>query len=111
MPAPILQLGCQIMCPHGGQCMPVTKNSSVTVGGGFALLSDDQFSIVGCTYTLPGPVVHPCLSISWSQPAEKVKVNGSAVLLQTSTGQCKAADQTTQGMAIVSAVQSKVMAT
>lgn len=109
--AAILQLGCQIMCPHGGQCMPSTQNSSVQVDGAFALLSDDTFNISGCTFMLPPSTPHPCMTISWSSPAQKVTVNGSAVLLETSQGQCTAADQTVQGMAIVSAVQSKVTAT
>lgn len=111
MPAAILQVGCQIKCPHGGTCTPVTTNSTVKVDGAFALLVNDQFTIAGCAFLLPPPTPHPCMLIEWQAPAQKVTVNGSAVLLETSLGQCKAADQSVQGMAIVSAVQTKVMAT
>jgi hypothetical protein len=88
----------------------VTTNSKVQVGGGYALLVGDQFPIAGCTYMM-GQVPHPCMTISWSSPAQKVTVSGSAVLLESSQGQCTAADQAVQGMASVSGVQTKVKAT
>jgi len=104
----ILQQGCTIQCPHGGMATAVPSNSSVKVGGSVALLVSDTFTIAGCTFTLPGGVLHPCMTIQWLGEAQKVKVNGTAVLLESSTGLCKAADGAPQGSASVSAVQAKV---
>ena len=109
--AAILQDSCQIKCPHGGQCSPVTANQSVKVDSGFALLVSDTFTISGCTFTIPGTGPHPCVTISWSGPSQKVTVNGTPVLLESSVGQCAAADQAVQGVAMVSGVQTKVSAT
>ena len=113
MGSAILQVGCTIQCPHGGSCSPVTSNSSVKVGGSFALLVADTFPVAGCSFMMPvaPPVPHPCITIQWSAPAQKVTVSGTAVLLQSSQGQCTAADQAVQGMALVSGAQSKVTAT
>jgi hypothetical protein len=110
MGSPILQVGCTIQCPHGGMCSPVTTNTTVKVGGSLALLVADTFPIAGCTFS-PGPVPHPCVTVEWSAPAQKVTVSGTAVLLESSQGQCKAPDQAVQGMAMVSGAQTKVKAT
>jgi hypothetical protein len=110
MGAFILQLGVTIQCPHGGQGTVVNTNTRVKVGGGFALLSTDTCTIAGCPLNVSG-APHPCVTVQWQSPAQKVKVMGKPVLLQTSTGMCKAADQAVQGTAIVSGVQTKVKGT
>jgi hypothetical protein len=79
----------------------------VKVGGAFALLSTDVFTVAGCPFTLPGGVYHPCVLIQWQSPATKIKINGTPVLLESSIGMCQAADQAVQGKAIVSGVQTK----
>jgi hypothetical protein len=87
----------------------VTTNTKVKLSGNFALLSTDVMTIAGCAFTLPGPKPSPCVTIQWSGPAQKVKVNGTAVLLQTSVGLCKSPEGAPQGPATVSGVQTKVM--
>jgi hypothetical protein len=111
MAAGILQMGCTIQCPHGGQATAVPTNSKVKVDGAFALLPTDTFTIAGCSFTLPGPSPSPCLTIQWSAEATKVKVSGTGVLLETSIGLCKAATQAPQGPATISGVQTKVKGT
>jgi hypothetical protein len=106
--APIMDVGCTVQCPHGGKASIVTANSVVKVGGGYAVLKTDTMTIAGCAFTLPGPKPSPCVSIEWNGEAQKVKVNGTAVLLQTSVGLCKSAEGTPQGPAVVAGVQAKV---
>jgi len=112
MSAPILQLGCTIMCPHGGTASVVNTNSKVKVGGAFALLATDTYTIAGCPFQIPfgvGTKPQPCVTIEWVNEAQKVKVSGNPVLLQNSQGLCKSAEQLVQGTAIVTGVQTSVM--
>jgi hypothetical protein len=108
--APILDMGCTIQCPHGGTVTVVTTNTKVKVGGNFAILKSDVMTVAGCAFTLPGPKPSPCLTVEWSAEAQKVKVDGTAVLLQTSVGLCKSPDGAPQGPALVTGAQTKVMA-
>lgn len=107
MGAPILQLGCTIQCPHGGMTSVINTNTRVKVGGNYALLSTDTYTIAGCPFMISNSP-HPCVTIQWTAPAQRVKVSGNPVLLQTSVGLCKAADQLLQGTALISGVQTRV---
>jgi hypothetical protein len=108
MAAPILQLGCTIRCPHGGMASVVNTNTRVKVGGNYALLSTDAYTVAGCPFILPGLKPQPCVTIQWQSEAKRVKVAGSPVILQTSVGLCKSAEQVAQGTALVSGVQARV---
>jgi hypothetical protein len=103
----ILDAGCTIQCPHGGQATLAPSNAQVKVGGNFALLVSDTMMVSGCPFTVPPGVPMPCVTIQWSSPAGKVTVNGTPVLLQSSQGLCLNATGAPQGTAIVSGVQSK----
>lgn len=103
----ILQQGCTIMCPHGGRATVVPTNTRVKVGGGYALLPTDTYVIAGCPFTV-GPKYQPCVSIQWTAPATRVKVNGTPVLMESSVGLCKSAEQIVQGTAMVQGVQRQV---
>jgi hypothetical protein len=105
--AAILQQGCVIQCPHGGMVNPIPANVRVRVGGGFALLATDVFIVAGCPFTV-GPKPQPCITVEWQAPTQRVQVNGQTVLLATSIGLCKSAEQVVQGVAIVSAAQPRV---
>jgi hypothetical protein len=111
MASAILQMGCTIQCPHGGQATAVPSNTKVKVDNAFALLPTDQFIIAGCSFTLPNATPSPCLTIQWQGEATKVKINGTGPLLESSSGLCKAATQAPQGQASISGAQTKVKAT
>jgi hypothetical protein len=85
----------------------ITSNTRVKVGGGYALLVSDTYLVAGCPFVL-GSSPHPCVTIEWMAPAQRVRVSGDPVLLQTSIGLCKAADQFVQGVALISGVQTRV---
>lgn len=107
MGAPVLQLGCTIRCPHGGMANVANTNTRVKVGSNYALLSTDTYTIAGCPFTV-GTKPQPCVTIQWQSEARRVKVAGRPVLLQTSVGHCKSAEQVVQGTALVTGVQTRV---
>jgi hypothetical protein len=87
MGVPILDMGCTITCPHGGQATVVPSNTQVRVGGNLALLVSDTMIIAGCSFIV-GTAPMPCLTIQWTVPATRNTVNGTPVLLQSSVGLC-----------------------
>jgi hypothetical protein len=103
----ILDMGCTIQCPHGGQATVVPGNLRVKVGGNLALLATDTMIIAGCAFNVSGAPV-PCVTIQWTAPATRDTVNGTPVLLLSSVGLCLNAANAPQGTAIVSGVQTKV---
>jgi hypothetical protein len=105
--APILQQGCTIQCPHGGTASVVNTNTRVKIGGNYALLSPDTYTVAGCPFVIGGKL-QPCVTIQWQAAAGRVKVSGKPVLLQSSVGLCKSAEQVVQGVAIVTGVQARV---
>jgi hypothetical protein len=109
--AKILDTGCTIQCPHGGQATLTTANSEVKVGGNYALLATDMLTISGCTFTVPPGTPMPCLTIQWSAPATNVMVTEQPVLLDSSVGLCINATGAPQGTATVSGPQTKVSGT
>jgi len=103
----ILDLGCTIQCPHGGQATVTPGNTRVKVGGNFALLATDAMTIAGCSFNVSGAPV-PCLTIQWSIPATLVTATGPQVLLESSVGACLNAAGAPQGLASVNGIQTHV---
>lgn len=108
MGANVLDMGCTIKCPHGGAVTVIPGNVIFKAGGNFMLLSTDVMTIAGCTFTLPNNQPSPCTTIEWKNEAKKVKINSTPVLLETSLGICKNAQNAPQGTAIITGVQKKV---
>jgi hypothetical protein len=101
----ILDTGCTVACPHGGQATITSANTKVKVGGKPAVLATDTMLISKCSFTLPSGTPSPCVTVQWSAPAGRVTVNGTAVLLSSSQGVCKSAAGAPQGPAQVSGMQ------
>lgn len=110
MPALALHVGARIMCPHGGQGQDVTTNVRVKASGMALATVADQFPIAGCVFTI-GTKPQPCVTVRWVTPALRVKVNGSPVILQTSSGLCQSAEQAPQGPPTATATQLRVKGT
>jgi hypothetical protein len=98
-----------MMCPHGGQVQAIPAQTKVLLEGQPALLASDTFSVLGCPFAI-GAVPSPCISVTWTAPAAQVQITGQPPLLQTSLGLCNTAAGAPQGMALVSGVQTKVIA-
>ncbi len=108
MGARILDVGCTIQCPHGGEVTGImSANTAVSVGGDLAVLATDLMTIERCSFNVSGTPV-PCVTIQWSDLATKSSVTAFPVLLETSVGQCLNAAGGPQGTAIVNGVQTRV---
>lgn len=108
MGAPILQLGCTTQCPQGGTTNAVPAKARVKVGGNYALPVTDTYIVAGCPFILPGPKPSPCLTMQWQAEAQRVRVTGKPVLLQTGVGLRKSPEGLVRGTAIISGVQTQV---
>jgi hypothetical protein len=105
MPAHILTMTSTVQCPHGGMGTAIPSQTKVRIDGAPVLLESDVHTVAGCSLN------NPCVQIAWSAGAQKVSVNGTAVLIRTSMGQCKSGAGSVQGMAIIANTQTKVKAT
>jgi hypothetical protein len=108
MPGDVLTEDSTIQCPHGGVAALSTANTKVKVGGAFALLESDIFTVSGCPFTI-GPKYSPCTRIEWSAGAVKVRAD-TAVLVSSSIGVCYSGESLPQGLAIIANTQSKLSA-
>lgn len=81
-------------------------NSRVKIGGGYAILVSDAMIISGCPFNISGSPL-PCTTIQWMNESVSIKVNGQAVLLDTSIGLCKNPAGAPQGAAIISGTQTQ----
>lgn len=103
----LFHVGATAMCPHAGQMTVASSNTKVMVSGQPVATMSDTFTIAGCVFA-PGGAAHPCVTTQWLTPATRVQVNGQPVILQTSSGLCKAADQAPQGAPLVVVTQVRV---
>ena len=74
------------------------------------LLESDTHTIVGCAF-YDGSSYSPCLTMEWSAGASAMRVNGTAVLVTSSVGQCKNGGGVVQGVGVVASTQLSVTAT
>lgn len=107
MPGKYLTELATIMCPHGGQAVLKTSNSNVSAVKGNVLLESDEHQVAGCTFTLPLPKPSPCISIKWKAGTTKATIDGTAILIDSSVGECYSAENAMQGSAIIANKQPK----
>jgi hypothetical protein len=106
MPGNLLTTGSTVQCPHGGQALLLTSNTSVLGPDGPVLLETDVHVGTGCPFTV-GTVYSPCLRIEWQAAATATGVNELGPLVETSVGICYSAQGAPQGTAIVAATQQE----
>jgi hypothetical protein len=109
MPGRILTVGSTVQCPHGGQAILTTANMRVSALSGNALLESDVHVVAGCPFCI-GTSPSPCVRIEWMAGAAKLAVQGTPVLLESSTGTCYNPASAPQGVAIVVQAENKVSA-
>ncbi|MGH8263130.1 MAG: hypothetical protein ACRETU_03080 [Steroidobacterales bacterium] len=109
MPGFVLTVASTVQCTHGGTATAVPSNTSVQADSSPVLVESDTHTVAGCSFNVSGSPM-PCVTIAWSAGATKVKINGTAVLVKSSVGQCKNGAGVVQGMAIVASTQTKVSA-
>lgn len=109
----VFHVGGSAMCPHGGQLSTVPGNPRVTVGGQPVATMNDQYPIAGCPFQVPigtGTKPQPCVTAQWLVPAMRVTAGGSPLILQSSSGLCKSAEQIPGGPPSVTVTQVRVSA-
>lgn len=105
----IFHMSAVATCPHQtGQISTIVSNPRVKVSSQAVATLSDQYLIVGCAFTVPITKPQPCIQVQWLQVATRVRVNGSPVVLKTSQGLCKSAEQIPQGPPSVKVTQQRV---
>lgn len=110
MPNPVAHVGAVAQCPHGGCVTFVPSGPRVFVNGSPVATTADMDQVAGCAFNVSGSP-HPCLTVKWLVPAQRVTSNLLPLILQASGGLCVAGDQAPQGPPIVSSTQPRVVAT
>ena len=82
----LLHLGATVLCSHGGQAMPTSTSTRVQLSGQPAVNLSHSYQIAGCPFATPEPAPKPCLSVQWTSPATRVRIEGSPAILSTSQG-------------------------
>lgn len=111
MPGPVLHAGVSATCPHGGPLTIVTASPKVLVSGLPVAVLTDQGLIAGCVFTVPPGKPQPCVSTRWIAAATRVFANGQPVLINPGAALCLSAEQIPGGPPIITASQTRVMAT
>ncbi len=109
MPGYVLTSSSTVQCTHGGSASVSPSNTKVMADNAPILVESDVHMVAGCPFMI-GNTPSPCVQIAWSAGAAKVTVNGTAVLVQSSVGQCKAGTGAVQGVAMIVNTQTKVQA-
>jgi hypothetical protein len=104
----ILTTASSMMCPHGGTVTASPSSTSTQAGGAPILTTADTFAIAGCSFTLPGAVPSPCVTVQWVQSAAKSTRGGAPTLTLASVGLCLAATQSPQGPVVIASTQPQV---
>ena len=89
MPGFLLNMGCVVMCMHGGQATPTASNPRVKIMGMPVPMPSAPFMVAGCAMAVPppaGPGPTPCISATFLPPTLTVRVKsmGQPLLCQTS---------------------------
>lgn len=110
MPGPVLHTGTTANCPHGGMLNIIAASPRVTVSGMPAAVLTDQGLVAGCVFTV-GTKPQPCVTTRWIAGATRVLANGQPLLINPCVALCISADQIPGGPPIISASQTRVIAT
>ena len=110
MPGLLLHNGAIITCPHPfGTVTAPAGSPRVLLNGKTALTMAHLHTVKGCQFTIPGPTLHPCVTVR-VEASTKVLIDNVAAAILTPTVLCYAADQAPQGPPNSSPIQNKVIA-
>ena len=87
MPGPLLHLGAQVLCAHGGTATPSAPNPRVLVSGQPTVVMTAPYLIAGCPFPRGGAPA-PCVTAQWTVAATRVFSNGQPVVLVDSQALC-----------------------
>ncbi|MFL6216657.1 MAG: hypothetical protein ACJ74J_22430 [Blastocatellia bacterium] len=87
MPGPLVHVGAQVLCAHGGQAQPTAPNPRVTVSGQATVTQPPPYSVAGCPFNVSGGP-SPCVTAQWTTAATRVMSNGQPLILLDSQATC-----------------------
>lgn len=119
MPGFVLHSNFGMQCTHQIPCMTSPIQQRVLVNGQPVAIATNIIQVSpGCPFQVPvvaGTKPQPCVTVKWANLSTRVLVGGQPVLLQPPTGSgagvCQSAEQIPQGPPLVTAVQTRVIAT
>jgi hypothetical protein len=82
MPGPLLQVGAQLLCPHGGTITILPAGARATVDGAPVANLAATGIVNGCLNV--GTGLAACTAVTWLVGAMRVTVNGVPALVTTS---------------------------
>ena len=88
MPSFVVHLDATVRCAHGGQAVPASPNSRVSVAGQAAVTIAGPWLVAGCALPPPPAANGPCRSATWLTAATRVLIGGQPVLVQTGQAVC-----------------------
>lgn len=106
MPAPILHMGAEVLCSHGGQAMPTAPSPRVLASGMPIATIAAPYVIAGCAFVPPAGN-GPCVTAQWVMGAVQVTSEGQPVVIMSGVSIC-----TPTGTPLLPVVaQTRVLAT
>ncbi|AIF82569.1 hypothetical protein NTE_00488 [Candidatus Nitrososphaera evergladensis SR1] len=116
MPGYLFHVGGNAMCAHSAQVNHSSTNTRVKVSSQQVAIQQvpikpGEYTVTGCGFQVPTPAgskPQPCVSVTWTNLASRVKVMGQPVVLQDSTGQCWSGEQILQGAPTITTTQTRV---
>jgi hypothetical protein len=108
MLSPVITQASVMVCPHGAPVVATSSQSDLVIEGAPALVVTDPAVVNGCPFVSNG-TPSPCLSVTWTNPAVDLSVNGIPVLLQTSIGTCNGGSGV-QGVVSIVSTETSVLA-
>jgi len=87
MLAPLLHVGAQVLCSHGGLASPATPNPRVLLSGQPSVLQGSPYLVAGCPLKAGGPLL-PCVTGQWLVAATRVFSLGQPLVLMNSASTC-----------------------
>ncbi|MFJ2171795.1 hypothetical protein ACIQVO_06170 [Streptomyces sp. NPDC101062] len=107
----LITTGSAISCPHGGRVTPASGASSgVRLDGLPVPAATDTFTVTGCRHTVDR-VPYPCVTVRWTpgHGDDSVRIDGSPVLLDSTSALCFSAALVPQGPPVVTAPTSRAV--
>jgi len=86
MPGPVVHVGAQVLCLHGGLAQPTAPMPRVMVMGQPVVTQASPYAVAGCALTGSGSP--PCVSGQFVTASARVLVGGMPLLLQDSQAVC-----------------------
>lgn len=86
MPAPILHLGANVLCSHGGQATPAVPSARVFASGMPIATIAAPYVVAGCPFVPPAN--GPCVTGQWLVGAVRVTSEGQPVVIMTGVSVC-----------------------